>query len=353
MNGATFAPGKVGQAFSFDGIDDHIIVANSPSLDFGASSYTIDFWMNSAFSSVNQVSLSKSIGPFNAGGIGWEIRFVEPLIEDGPSVGVEFARADGTPHPAFLPPGERLRRRFSTFMPNEWHHVAVTYDFPRRTGKLYLDGLLVDSGQFIVFEDFQVNPPVSTGVPSDAYSDIFDLFIGRGTGGFFDGLIDEVEIYNRALDASEIQAIFNAGSAGKCKGEPFATFAASVAITLGPLPNDDDFRMKASFTLGAGSGGIDPLTEDVRLQVGTFSTTIPAGSFNVDLKTGDFKFAGIIDGVSLRAIITPLGANTFEFNVSRGQGADLTGTVVPVAVELRIGDDIGSTILEDVNDTAR
>jgi hypothetical protein len=33
-----------------------------------------------------------------------------------------------------------------------------------------------------------------------------------------DGLIDEVEIYDRALTAQEVQAIYNAGSAGKCKG---------------------------------------------------------------------------------------------------------------------------------------
>src|SRR5262249_46700184 len=30
------------------------------------------------------------------------------------------------------------------------------------------------------------------------------------------GLLDEVTIYNRVLSAAEIQAIFNAGSAGKC-----------------------------------------------------------------------------------------------------------------------------------------
>ena len=35
--------------------------------------------------------------------------------------------------------------------------------------------------------------------------------------GFFDGLIDEVEIFTRALSGAEIQAIFDAGSAGKCK----------------------------------------------------------------------------------------------------------------------------------------
>jgi len=32
-----------------------------------------------------------------------------------------------------------------------------------------------------------------------------------------DGLLDEVEIFDRALDASAVRAIFEAGEAGKCK----------------------------------------------------------------------------------------------------------------------------------------
>lgn len=122
---------------------------------------------------------------------------------------------------------------------------------------------------------------------------------------------------------------------------PFAAFHAKVEIELGPLANDDAFEVKADFTLGAGSNGIDPLTEDVSLQVGTFSTTIPAGSFKVD-KKGRFKFEGVIGGVSLQAKITPLGANSFEFK-AEGTGTDLTGTVNPVTVQLAIGDDGGST----------
>ena len=35
--------------------------------------------------------------------------------------------------------------------------------------------------------------------------------------GFWNGLIDEVEVFNRALSDSEIQAIYSAGSAGKAK----------------------------------------------------------------------------------------------------------------------------------------
>lgn len=38
-----------------------------------------------------------------------------------------------------------------------------------------------------------------------------------GSRSFFDGLIDEVEIFNRALSAAEIRAIYDAGSAGKIK----------------------------------------------------------------------------------------------------------------------------------------
>ena len=37
---------------------------------------------------------------------------------------------------------------------------------------------------------------------------------------YFKGLIDEVDIFNRALSASDIVAIYNAGNAGKCTTPP-------------------------------------------------------------------------------------------------------------------------------------
>ncbi len=44
-------------------------------------------------------------------------------------------------------------------------------------------------------------------------------FIGSSVGGdeLFDGLIDELVFYDRALSASEIENIFFAGWASKCK----------------------------------------------------------------------------------------------------------------------------------------
>ena len=47
VNGATFATGMVGYAFSLDGVNDYISIPHDPSLSFGSgSSMSFDLWMN-------------------------------------------------------------------------------------------------------------------------------------------------------------------------------------------------------------------------------------------------------------------------------------------------------------------
>jgi 6-phosphogluconolactonase len=117
---------------------------------------------------------------------------------------------------------------------------------------------------------------------------------------------------------------------------PFAAFTARAEIA----PADRQFEVEATFTLGASSDGIKPLAEAVSLTVGTFSTTIPAGSFKLD--EGRFVFEGVINGVALEAEIRPRGSNRFEFKV-QGERANLSGTVNPVTIVLTIGNDSGTT----------
>jgi uncharacterized repeat protein (TIGR01451 family) len=71
----------------------------------------------------------------------------------------------------------------------------------------------------------------SIAIPDPAAS----LTIGRAEAYFLNGLVDEVEIFNRALTASEVQAIYNAGSAGKCKSEVMEADL-SVTKTASPDP---------------------------------------------------------------------------------------------------------------------
>jgi DNA-binding beta-propeller fold protein YncE len=116
---------------------------------------------------------------------------------------------------------------------------------------------------------------------------------------------------------------------------PFATSFAKLEISA------KGFDLNESFTLGTTSNGINPVTEDVTLQIGTFSVTIPAGSFERK-PNGRFDFKGVINEVKLKAQIVPLGNNIFTFN-AEGKGVDLTGLTNPVTVVLTIGTDSGTT----------
>lgn len=49
INGASYDIGKVGQAFSFDGINDHVVILDSNSLDFGVGDYSVEAWVKTSF----------------------------------------------------------------------------------------------------------------------------------------------------------------------------------------------------------------------------------------------------------------------------------------------------------------
>jgi len=75
---------------------------------------------------------------------------------------------------------------------------------------------------------------------------------------------------------------------------PFAASTAKLEITSG------GFDLNESFTLGANSSGINPVTENVILKIGTFSVTFPPGSFQ-QIAKGRFAFEGVINAVRFRS----------------------------------------------------
>jgi YVTN family beta-propeller protein len=121
-------------------------------------------------------------------------------------------------------------------------------------------------------------------------------------------------------------------------GVPFLAFSATLAIDV-DAPKQDAFNLQSQFTCS--TVNINPVTAAVKLQVGTFTTTIPPGSFKKQ-PDGSFTFAAEIGGVTLTALIKPTGTKRYAFNASATR-ASLTGTKNPVYVTLIIGDDSGAT----------
>jgi hypothetical protein len=202
LNGVTFAPGMVGQAFSFDGVNDNI---SAPSLSSSevTTQVSVDAWV------------------FSAGGE----HYYQGVISTKPGdIALRMTRqsddmstALGCPntHALFFQVVTEMgyKEAKACFTKNVWHHVAGTYD--GTSVRLYIDGHLVTSPSGVVSETphsgmLSMATPVFIGSYKEGGE------VGQGAE-LWSGLIDEVEIFNRALDASEILAIFNAGSAGKCK----------------------------------------------------------------------------------------------------------------------------------------
>ncbi len=194
MGGATFAPGQVGQAFSLDGIDDFVDLGNASNLHVSAGDFTVDAWVL-----FNAVTSDQSIVDkmANVNGDGWRLI----LQVDTDAFWFCFG-AGGNGCEPFLDTTVLSKTQPVTGV---WYHVAAVKS--STAFSIYVNGNLEDTKSLGSFVD----------------TNSASLRIGQtgpnvhGYTAFLNGLVDEVEIYNRALSTAEIQAIFNAGSAGKCK----------------------------------------------------------------------------------------------------------------------------------------
>ena len=121
---------------------------------------------------------------------------------------------------------------------NKWTHLACTYD--RVTIRVYVNGEEVATGSLS-------ESIITSSVPLSIGGKEYGSTIKR----YFDGLIDEVEIFNRALTAAEIKSIYDAGSAGKVKPPQ----SAAVRLDFDSVPGGN-WELVASGGTSSASDGI-------------------------------------------------------------------------------------------------
>ncbi|MCA9062978.1 MAG: right-handed parallel beta-helix repeat-containing protein, partial [Planctomycetaceae bacterium] len=192
-NGATIvAGGRSGSALEFDGIDDHVAVANEDHFDFADTQFSVDLWFQTSVTGTNQYLISKGTGSDWQWGI---------QIDSGNVLRANMWNATGFAVVDAV--------SSTTVADGLWHHVTAIFD--TRTASeavtLYVDGVL----------DSNIGNDNRATLDYNSNGAAAVRLGGRGDGAFsFNGLIDDAAIYARALTAAEIDAIYR--SSGGSKG---------------------------------------------------------------------------------------------------------------------------------------
>ncbi|MBE7444313.1 MAG: Ig-like domain-containing protein [Planctomycetia bacterium] len=171
INGATWTIGKTDWALSFDGVNDYVDLGNPSNLQPGAVSLSVWFKTTAA---------SGMIMRKRGYGYGLEV------VSSG-KISFWIYNATAT---------KFMATSLNAYNDDQWHHAVGVYD--GSTVKLFIDGSKVSA---------ESADPIFYGSGGIA--------IGRDgnySGSYFNGIIDEVQVYNYALSDPEIQGLYNANT---------------------------------------------------------------------------------------------------------------------------------------------
>jgi len=180
--------GQVGQTLQFDGSNDYVTMGDpaNGSLDFGTGDFSVSFWIKIPIASISPGSWGNIVQK------GWD---------DGASVAGSWGisqygnATNQIVYQDVSSPGSYHLELGSPVMSNGWHYVVF-----RRSGT-----------EHVFYIDGSKGTPTTIAVANLANSS--SMMIG---GGYFycKAFLDEVRIYNRALSAAEVSALYQYGAAG-------------------------------------------------------------------------------------------------------------------------------------------
>jgi hypothetical protein len=310
QDGATFASGKVGQAFNFTNAPNassgqHASVATPVGLPVGNAARTIELWFRTA----SDLSTSPNAAL---------VQYGAPTIEQTFGL-ITSATAPGKL--SFSGGGDDLAGT-TTLQPNTWYHAAVTYD--AATVRLYLNGQL---------ESIKATTLLNTTLDADG------LTIGLRPGtSVWNGQLDEIDIFNRALSLAEIQSIYYAGAMGKCAPALSLTTAVSRKLHTGVASFDVPLPLSGKPGLESRVGG----APGNHTLVFTFTHSVASGSASITSGTGTVNGTPTFTGNTMTVQLTGV-SNAQQIAITLAGVTDALGQVLATtAVQMRV-------LLGDVN----
>jgi subtilisin-like proprotein convertase family protein len=212
-NGIGYLPGKVGTAFNLNGSTEFLLVtATNTAFNVGSNGTGITFeeWIKPN-TAVGEVTFLEYEAPLGTG--------------NGSDTSINFTIPPGTTelqgNLMDLAMNGHLILTGPVVTAGVWQHIALTYDQPSGVACIYVNGIPVKTQNLGSFTLRTTLTNIVMGARTTFHS-------VSNPGDAFNGEIDEISLYKRALSASEIAAIYHAGSAGK--------FMSTYATEASPLP---------------------------------------------------------------------------------------------------------------------
>ncbi|HLC42884.1 MAG TPA: LamG-like jellyroll fold domain-containing protein [Methylomirabilota bacterium] len=287
ISGATWtAAGRFGGALSFNGASNLVTVNDSNLLDL-TTGMTLEAW-------VQPTALS-----------GWRT----VVIKERPGNLAYALYANTTsnrPSSEIATPGNVDARGSAQLPLNSWSHLAATYN--GSTLSLYINGSLVSS------------KAVSGAIAGSA----LPLRIGGNSvwGEYFQGLIDEVRVYNRALSQAEIQSDMNTPATPPV---PDFSFTVSPGTQVIPTSGTIYFDANVVFLDGFNSSNIQFWITDLPAGVTGIYTPNPGPhqgrsalavtSTNASVGTYLLTLGATAEGITHSQNVTLIVSDTPDFNL--------------------------------------
>ena len=285
-------PGKVNDALSFNGTSDYITTGTLPALD----DFTISMWVY-----------------INANSSSWD------AIMHSPSSAMQFYLWNGTTTVDWYISSHSggWAQTSGSIGTGGWHHVVVVREIGS-VPRIYFDSSL----------QALANSAVNSGTLSSEA-----LYIGNQTGQpsrTFNGKMDDIRIYNRALSATDINAIYNLGNG--TESDSNNSFVADETLSANFRPNYDssntywykwykDNDLNATTLLTNGLVSYWPLDNDALDYNGTNDGTVSGATPTTGKIGGGYSFDGssyiYSDSISSSA---PSGAHTFSLWIQQTTG---------------------------------
>jgi hypothetical protein len=173
-----------GKALQFDGTNDHVVLPIG-SLVSSLNSATLATWVNFTTASTGSWVRIFDFGTSVTSGNPLNYMFLSPRQSTNGTVRFAIRKTTSTEESGVNSPMN---------LSAGWHSVAVVIDGSAMTLGLYLDGEAVASGATTVL-------PKDLGATNQNW-------LGRSQwsgDGYYQGLIDDFRIYNRAMSAGEVR----------------------------------------------------------------------------------------------------------------------------------------------------